>query len=75
MKRGAALFIDKLILHFQFKAYQKTHTREEFEVSLIRLGCTCTHTRDETIFTTPIKKDGSRGKIILTGDELFINPK
>jgi len=44
---------------------------KDFEARMIELGCTKVNSGNSIIFTTPNKK----GKIVVTGDEVWINPK
>lgn len=64
-------FINKLVLSIQFWFWRKNHTMKDFETRMIELGCTKVNSGDSVIFTTPNKK----GKIIVTGNEVLINPK
>jgi hypothetical protein len=63
--------LNKWLLSAQFRVWLHTHTMEEFEARMIASGCTATHTRNSTIFTTP----NGLGKIEVTDSEVIVNGK
>jgi hypothetical protein len=65
------VFFNKLFLTIQFWFWYRNHTLEDLETRLLELGCTRVYTRDSIIFTTPNKK----GKIVITENDIWINPK
>lgn len=64
-------FLNKLVLSIQFWFWRKNHTMKDLEARLIELGCTKVNSGASIIFTTPNK----RGKIVVTDNEILINPK
>jgi hypothetical protein len=68
---GMWTYFNKIILDFQFAKWIKTHSIEDLEKRLLKMGCTSVHAHDSTIFTTPNRK----GKIVITEDEIIINPR
>lgn len=64
-------FLNKLSVTIHFWFWRRTHTMKDFEARMIELGCTKVNSGNSVIFTTPNKK----GKIVVTDDEVIINPK
>lgn len=64
-------FINKIVITIQFWFWKQNHTMKDFERRMIELGCTKVHSGNSIIFTTPNKK----GKIVVTDEEILINPK
>jgi hypothetical protein len=66
-----SIFLKKLALSVQFWFWRRNHTMQDFEARMIELGCTKVNSGNSTIFTTPNKK----GKIVVTDNEILINPR
>lgn len=62
--------LHKLSVTIHFWFWRRTHTMKDFDRRMIELGCTKVRTRNATVYTTP-----NNGKIVVTDDEVVINPK
>ena len=64
-------WINRLIIKIQLFIWSRTHTMKDFERRLVELGCTRVSGRGSVIYTTPNRK----GKIVIIGNDVLINPK